>query len=230
MLKRIGNSLRVRFTRAITSLLLPGVELRMQTLRCGSAYGGWAILPEYLQPSSVIYSFGVGEDVSFDLELIERFGVDVFAFDPTPRSIEWVAEQKLPEKFRMHPYGIAAFNGIANFNPPENPEHISHTILGRHSTGAKAVRVEMKRLSTIMKDLGHDVLDILKMDVEGAEYEVITDILDSKIPIKQLLIEFHHRFPNVGRLKTRHAIKQLQQAGYKIFSISQSSEEFSLVH
>ena len=33
------------------------------------------------------HSGGVGEDASFDLGIIERFGCSVFAFDPTPRAI-----------------------------------------------------------------------------------------------------------------------------------------------
>lgn len=229
MLNEIGNALQFKFKRAVTSLLLPRVKTHQETLRCGSDYGGWVILPEYIQPSSVIYSFGVGEDVSFDVELIDRFGVNVFAFDPTPRSLEWVAEQGLHDKFKMHPYGIAAFNGEASFNPPENPKHVSHTILDRPSTSAKAIKVNMRRLSTIMKDLGHTGLDVLKMDIEGAEYDVIDDILASQIPVTQLLIEFHHRFPGVGRLKTRRAIKKLQVAGYMIFSISPTFEEFCFV-
>ena len=39
-------------------------------------------------------------------------------------------------------------------------------------------------------------IDILKMDIEGAEYDVIDDIINSPVPIAQVLIEFHHRFPN----------------------------------
>ena len=56
----------------------------------------------------------------------------------------------------------------------------------------------MRRVATLMRDLGHERLDVLKMDIEGAEYEVVADVLASGIDIGQLLIEFHHRFSNVG--------------------------------
>jgi len=36
------------------------------------------------------------------------------------------------------------------------------------------------------------------MDIEGAEYEVIDDLIASGIRPKQILVEFHHRFKNVG--------------------------------
>ena len=70
---------------------------------------------------------------------------------------------------------------------------------------------------------------IVKLDIEGAEYEVIQHIIDRKIKIHQLLIEFHHRFPGIGNKKTKEAIRILNNAGYKIFDVSPSGEEFSFI-
>lgn len=43
-----------------------------------------------------------------------------------------------------------------------------------------------------MKELSHSVIDILKIDIEGSEYDVIEDLINSKIRPKELLNEFHH--------------------------------------
>ena len=51
----------------------------------GSAYGSHTVVRDGLDARSVVYSFGVGEDVSFDLGLIERYGCMVHTFDPTRR-------------------------------------------------------------------------------------------------------------------------------------------------
>src|SRR5215217_3108537 len=45
--------------------------------RLGSRYGGWTIPTSLLSSDSICYSAGVGEDVTFDLALIERLGCDV---------------------------------------------------------------------------------------------------------------------------------------------------------
>lgn len=195
-----------------------------------NGYGGWDIYEEGLNANSIVYSFGVGEDASFDISIIKKFGVIVNAFDPTPKSIAWVKQQNFPSKFKMYEYGLADYDGSISFNPPENPEHVSHTILGRDETSKDSIDVKVKKLETILKELNHSHIDLLKMDIEGAEYQVIDSLIKSNIRPKQLLIEFHHRFPSVGINKSKNAIRQLSEIGYLIFSVSDSGEEYSFIH
>ena len=197
--------------------------------RIGSQYGGWDIVVNQLDSNSIIYSFGVGEDASFDIGLIREIGATIHAFDPTPKSIEWVKNQDFPDSFIMHEYGIADLDGTITFFPPENPDHVSHTIIERDKTKDQSIEVPVKRLKTIMKELGHDRIDLLKMDIEGAEYSVLKDMESTGIRPKQLLIEFHHRFPNVGIGETIKAIRMIKKMGYGLFSVSPSGEEFSFI-
>lgn len=200
-------------------------EVRCAKERFGSEYGGWEIATEGINGQSVVYSFGIGEDATFDTALIEKYGLTVHAFDPTPKSIQWVKEQKLPDRFVLHPYGVAAVDGDLHFNPPENPDHVSHTILDRPATSAEAILVPVKRLASIVKELAHERIDILKMDIEGAEYEVIEDLASSDIRPRQFLVEFHHRAPGIGIRRTENAIERLRSMGYRLFSVSATNEE-----
>ena len=197
--------------------------------RLGTEYGGWVICPDKISEGSIVYSFGVGEDISFDIDIIKKYSVNVFAFDPTPKSIIWIMSQQLPNKFKFYDYGIANNDKTVTFYPPQNPEHVSHTILKRKETAEKAIKIPVKRVSNIMKELGHSHIDILKMYIEGAEYTVINDMLRSGIKPTQLLVEFHHRFNNVSVRKTLSAIKQCNRHGYKIFSILPGCEEYSFL-
>lgn len=205
------------------------VQLAVRTL--GNAdYGSWTILEKGVHADSVVYSFGVGEDISWDLAMIEVFGVQVHAFDPTPRSIDWVQAQTLPAHFHFHPFGIADEDGTMTFFPPENEAHVSHTMIsGQYQTGERAITVPVKRLKTIMTDLGHDHIDVLKMDIEGAEYDVIGDILHSATSVSQLLVEFHHDWESIHERKTQRAIESLNQYGYRIFYISHTFTDYSFI-
>jgi len=195
----------------------------------GNEGTAWTLIPELLNENSVVYSFGVGDDISFDLCLINHADLQIFAFDPTPKSIDWVSTQNLPKQFTFYPVGLANFNGKAKFHPPKNPNHISATMLEREETEDSAYKVEVKTLKTIMQELGHRKIDLLKMDVEGTEYDVIDDMENAGIMPSQVLIEFHHRFKNVGIDKTVSAVNTLRRMGYKVFHVSRTGEEIAFV-
>jgi FkbM family methyltransferase len=204
------------------------VQVKCDMALMGNEGARWAIHPTELSGKSVVYSFGVGEDISFDLELIQRFGVTVHAFDPTPRTVRWMRTRPVPEKFIFHEYGIADFDGLSRFFPPENPLHVSHTMVHRKAA-ATGIDVPVYRLTTIMNMLGHASIDVMKMDIEGAEYPVLRDLLASPLCIHQLLIEFHHRWAEIGLDQTRKAIRELNRSGYRIFAISSKGEEYGFL-
>lgn len=205
-------------------------EIQIPTERFGSEYGGWTVWPKALDSSSVVYSFGVGEDISFDLGIISRFGCKVHAFDPTPRSIDWVRRQTLPEEFHFHEFGLGNKDGLASFDPPADPTHVSYSMSAPGSLQDKSGSFPVRRLQSIATDLRHDAIDLLKMDIEGAEYDALEDLLHDGPKIGQLLVEFHHRRQRQEVARTRDAIARLREAGYMIFDVSPSGEEYSFVH
>jgi FkbM family methyltransferase len=197
----------------------------------GNNYGGFFVCPEFLNENSVVYSFGIGEDISFDEAIIKRHSCRVFGFDPTPKSIDWVKKQKLPVRFHFFEYGISNKTGSVDFYLPNNPEHVSGSATVQLNVNDKEkIIVKMKSLNDIVTELGHSHIDILKMDIEGTEYEVIEDILNSKISITQILIEFHDRFVENGMAKSMRAVKKFNDSGFEIFAISESFEEVSLIN
>jgi len=203
-------------------------QITIPSLHLGSDYGGYAVASDLVTRDSVVYSFGIGEDLSFDLALIERFGCAVHAFDPTPRSLAWAKTQALPENLHIHGVGLADHDGIASFSPPANPKHVSHSLTARN--GAERIEFEVKSLDTLMRELCHDRIDILKMDIEGAEYPVIDQLAHGATRPAQILLEFHHQLPGVTVARTDRALRTLGQLGYKIFHCQPSGHEFSLVH
>jgi len=219
--------------RLLRPLRRPRVKLSKQAqfehVSLGTEYGGYAVIPTRLDESSVVYSFGVGTDISFDEGLIALRGVTVHAFDPTPRSLEWVKAQTLPKQFVFHPWGVANYDGSAHFHAPKDPTHVSHTLVESGNVGTGTVEAPVLRLQTIMERLGHDHIDLLKMDIEGAEYDVLDDLLGSKLAVPQILAEFHHFRSGIPLEKTQRVVTALEQAGYVAFNASPSGYEFSFV-
>jgi len=197
--------------------------------RLGSDYGGWSVVPELLDARSVVYTVGVGSDISFDLALIERFGCIVHAFDPTPMAREWIARQQVPPQFVFHAIGLADKDEEVAFAMPLQEGWDSFS-LPREGSAEATVRCPVRRLETIAADLGHERIDLLKMDIEGFEYGVIDDVLAGPLRPVQWAIEFHHGMMHFRPEQTRRAVGRIEAAGYRLFAVSNVGHEYSFVH
>ena len=63
---------------------------------------------------------------------------------------------------------------------------------GKHAQDS--FKLPVKTLKTIMRELGHDHIDVLKLDVEGSEFLFLEEALDtySLGGVDQLSLEWHH--------------------------------------
>lgn len=207
-----------------------GTDVRSRVeVRCRvEHHGGWTLSPERIRGGGRAYCFGIGEDLELERVLATRFGMRVFAFDPTPWTAEWAARQAVPEGLRYVPLGVAGHDGRAVFLEPDRRTG-SHSMLRHGAQTGRGTQVEVRRLPTILREMGHEGMDLLKLDVEGAEYEVIDDLAASAIRPEQLLVEFHHRFASVGKEKTEEALRALYALGYRIFHIAPSGREYGFI-
>lgn len=188
---------------------------RLVTLGEPSTGGAWRFCPDGLDARSVIYSGGVGRDVTFEHELVKKFGGNVVLFDPSPTGLETMAlpENQIPQ-FRFHPVGLAGKCGTLKFAPPQNAAEGSWFT---QAGGVETIEVPCVDLATLMARNGHERIDLLKIDIEGAEYEVLDDMLARRLPVRQVLVEFHHlNLPGIRRSQTIRAILKMLAAGYQL--------------
>ena len=193
----------------------------------------WTFINGKLGADSVVYSLGVGDNVEFDLDLIDRFDVKVYAFDPTPYAKEWVATQDLPEKFIFFPWAAAGEDGTLRLyrriSRRGKRAKVMWTAENEAGDTDDFIDSPAYTVHTIMEKLQHERVDVLKMDVEGAEYDIIEGLKQATHLPEQLLIEFHHRFPGIGKERTAASIDILANLGYKIFDISETGREIGFV-
>lgn len=206
------------------------VELSRPTFAAGERSGTWVVDPTDLAPESVVYSVGVGDNLAWDVALIERFGLTVHAFDPTPRSRAWVERQELPDRLCFHAIGLAGFDGTQVFHAPAKSTGVSfRPATGDCADGGLRPRLPVRRFATLTRELGHGAVDVLKIDVEGGEYALLPDLLEHGPHPAQLLLEFHHDRPGFAFADTERAIRALRAAGYRILHISDRGLEFTFL-
>lgn len=197
----------------------------------GNEYGGFYLNPDFVSDESIVYSFGIGEDISFDLSLIETYNCDVFGFDPTPKSIKWIKSRGVQKKFSFFSFGIGCKNEKVNFFLPKDENFVSGSIINRSELSVNNhIEVQLKNLKTIAQELNHSKIHIIKMDIEGSEYDVVESLFDANLEFDQILVEFHDRFFENGVQKTKDTISFLRNKGFEIFAISDSFEEISFIN
>jgi FkbM family methyltransferase len=203
-----------RTRRSIASGIRRHPELGLEKL--GTAYGGWVVPTRLIEPGWRCYSGGVGEDVSFDLGLIERFGCDVTAFDPTPRAItfaEAVAERE--PRFRFVPVGLWSEDTTLRFYRPKDPAHVSHSIVNLQKTHP-AFEAPVRRIDSLMAELGHTSVDLVKIDIEGAEHKVLASML--KAGIRPTVLCFEVDRP-VSAFRLWRTIRRVKHHDYELAAV-----------
>jgi FkbM family methyltransferase len=230
-LKQVAREWRVGVKRLI------GVEPRVrETLhprleRHGSPENGWMIVADSLSRESVVVDVGLGEDVSFSESIISRYGCPVAGLDPTPRAIDYVTSLG-NDRLRLYRLGLGAAAGRATLFLPANANHVSGALRHEAHLRGEGVDVEVVTVAQLFSLLGCRRIDLLKLDIEGAEFDVIesAEFRDHASGIDQLCVEFHHRWKGRGKQCTVRAVETLRSCGFECAWYSRSTnEEFTFV-
>jgi len=250
--------LKSRFYKWTERKLNVNIEPLLPLERLGTGYGGWIIPEGFLDKNSVVYLVGAGEDVSFDTNIAGKYGCPVHIVDPTPRAVEHVEKLKAhisagtdmplantptgkyphysPEVaglLHMHPIGLWSETTTLRFFKPDNDDYISHSLVNLQKT-ERFIEVPVCRLSELMREQGHDHIDLLKIDIEGAEYTVLQSILEDKIPIDVVCIEYDESHANhldggyIQRIEA--SLQALVAAGFHVVAKESTSHNYTLAH
>lgn len=233
-LKQLFKKLKAIYTQA-------GVKPLKSMVHVGSQYHGYHIPDNFLNKNSICYLVGAGDDISFDIELKKRYDSQIIIIDPTPASKEHFLKIKesmqknepppkvhadpnyiykiSPEKLNEMVFvekGVWTENTVLKFHDPEIGGYVSQSVF-LFKDSKKVMELPVDRLSNLMKSLNHDKVDLVKLEIEGAEYTVIDTILEDKIDVKAILVEFDEMYHARGiahLLRIRKTCSKLKKAGF----------------
>lgn len=213
-------------------------------------YGGWTFLDTASLHKSIIISAGLGEDASFDVEFAKKYDAKVIIVDPTPRAIshfnqiisnlgspkkadyndsgvEQVSSYDLEnvkkENLNMEPFALWNEVKKLKFFLPADHSHVSHSIINyqnEYSQSSDHIIVDSTTIPILIEKYNINHLSLLKLDIEGAELEVLDHLLESGIFPDQLLIEYddlnapspnRERFEKISRIHSK-----ILDCGYRL--------------
>ena len=151
----------------------------------------------------VVYSFGSQGNDDFEVEM--RAAVphcEIHIFDPTTKPEHFAG------KWNYHYIGLGGVDAVT----------LGHT-------GASSVGMRVKTLPTIMRELGHSFVDILKFDIEGSEYAFV-DSMRSRwkdTAIGYIQVEYHvggvggwKIAPGRNYYSVIEQINEMEEAGFRM--------------
>jgi FkbM family methyltransferase len=187
------------------------VDSSVMCERVGAGYGGWWVPAAILDSPGSAVLVGAGEDISADIELHRR-GFVVICMDPTPRAIEHVRLQApLGDRFRFWPVALWDSRTTVRLYEPRDAHHVSHSALNLQRT-RQWIDVPSVRLIDVLSAEGLSAVDLLKLDIEGAEHRVIRELLTSAPKPRSICVEFDQPMSLRRILRT---VRLMQETGYR---------------
>ncbi len=199
--------------------------------RLGTRYGGWWINAQAMGPQPLLIDCGLGEDISFPVAFLQRFaGAKVIGVDPNPRSLEY-CRARCPAGMEILPNALWTRAGetLAFHLPrsqdelPQGADGVSGSLDPSHEyvEGGERIETLTVDLNALLAHAGRTECDVLKLDIEGAEYALLEALIASgRIrAAHQVLVEFHHGVTGHSPADTQRIVSQLGAAGHRLMHV-----------
>jgi FkbM family methyltransferase len=142
------------------------------------------------------YIFDIGSNVGISVIFFKLLYPDanIYAFEPDPVTFEKL-KRNTSQFGKVFLYNWAISNLNSDIEYYVNTESSMSSSMYKRSSFQKLIKVKSKTVSQIIKELGIPKVDLLKFDIEGAEF-VAFDNKDNIENIQYLIGEVHEDIAN----------------------------------
>lgn len=145
-------------------------------------------------------------------EFVDLYGCRVHAFEPNPSFFDDLAQRfaDVPA-VDTHPYGL----GDRDATLVMQELGLGSTVYGDDDGSAPTVEVQIRDVATALDELGLERIDYVKINIEGAEYDLLQRMLETGWVDRSryLLIQFHEWYDgaHLRRWKLRRALRRTHE-------------------
>tara|TARA_Y100000590_G_scaffold356249_1_gene410377 strand:- start:5546 stop:6352 length:807 start_codon:yes stop_codon:yes gene_type:complete len=180
-----------------------------------NADGGYVVNSEIIEGCKNLISFGMGKDWSFELDYLKKNkSTKIYMYDHSVSSYPYIKDIlkyfrrfiTFRVKYKDFALRIKSFQSYLKFMNLKNlsfyKEKISHPAKNKNEADIDLVFKRIKSTEDV----------VMKIDIEGSEYEVINQIIKHSSRIKMLIFEFH--FIHTNEKIFFESVKKLQELFY----------------
>ena len=167
-----------------------------------------SFIPDLITPTGVVLDCGANHG-AFSQWLSANTAVQVHAFEPDPRLFPTLP--KLPRVI-YHNMAISAENGQMTLNLGEGR---CSSLYYSEDAAQNSCDVKTTSLESFCTSKGLIVIELLKLDIEGAEIPVLLSAAPAFLhQIKQITVEFHDFIDNADLPRIKDTILRLEELGF----------------
>lgn len=176
-------------------------------------------LADPLGPESIVVDLGahLGE---FSLQVHQAFGCRCVAVEANPTLFDQIAASDGIQKLQC---AVVPNDGPVSFTIDANPEGGHLASDGR--AGLETLTVPGLTLESIKRRMAIPAIDLLKMDVEGSEFDLFDSLSDAALEaLPQITVEFHDFIAALNcRGRVEHTKRRLMDLGFACVVFSRAN-------
>ncbi len=156
-------------------------------------------------------------------DIFDKYDASVYVFEPSKQFANELQDRfKNNPKIQVLPFGLSGEDKVVEMSLQENG-----TSAHRHDFGDKE-QVQLKDISKFCEEHDIDRIDLIKINIEGGEYELLRRMNEVGLIEKcqNLQIQFHDFFDTakIERDELRAILKQTHQETYNYYFVWENWE------
>jgi FkbM family methyltransferase len=163
----------------------------------------------------VIFDCGANRG-DFSQWAAKRFNATVYAFEADPK-----IACSLPAGDRVKAYNVAIAGRDGNAILRRALQQCSSTVFNRQAIANDTLPVTTRNLSSLCKEHNITRVNLLKLDIEGAELDVLEEASPELLAmVDQITCEFHDFLDSSHRPRIRAVLSHMRRSGFMVMSMS----------
>jgi FkbM family methyltransferase len=164
-----------------------------------------------LNEESVIVDAG-GYYGNWSKEILDRYGSRIFILEPMKEYYNEICNKfKNNDRVSVYNYGLSSKNDEIQIWVDNDSSSI-------YKPGKSQQNIQVKSINYFLEEAGISKIDLFKINIEGAEYELLEDIIEKQIQniIENIQVQFHVFIPNCNerRMKIQKDLSKTHKCTY----------------
>jgi FkbM family methyltransferase len=193
-----------------------------------------AFLSRPLSSSSTVIDLG-GNQGEFCIPVAEKYGCRVVVVEPVPELASKLAGRS--PRITVLPVAAGAVDGVTSFNydlaRDKTGSAMDLEIVGSElpQESRRTIQVRVLSLESIVKKANAEVIDLLKVDIEGLELDMLLAADASLLRrCKQITVEFHDYWYPQLRSRTEETKTRLRQLGFHMIRFTPNNKDVLFIN